>query len=83
MMEPVVAIIKTAKDNPLWKGLPDDYPVQCMEFLNRADAEAAYPSARIMGIKEYHAFAKSFHEQHPAPDYWRKNGRDKPWWRFW
>ncbi len=62
-----IAIIKTAKDQPLWKGLPDDYPVGCAEFDTYELAIAAHPDAKIMTIAEYKEYASYFHQLHPAP----------------
>lgn len=66
-MSRVIAIIKTAKDAPLWKGLPPDYPVSCAEYDSLEEAETKHPGALVMRIADYHEYAKRFHEENPSP----------------
>ncbi len=83
-----VAIIKTAKDQPLWTGLPDDYPVGCAEFDTFELAFAAHPDAKIMTIEEYRVYSHHFHSAHPRPSVPELRSkmvsvvRVKRWWEY-
>ena len=66
-MSRVIAIVKTAKDHPLWTGLPDDYPVMCTEFDSFEEAEREPPGVLIMRVSDYHEYARKFHDAFPAP----------------
>jgi hypothetical protein len=66
-MSRVIAIIKTAKDTPPWKGLPPDYPVSCAEYDSAEEAEAKHPGCLIMRVDDYHEYAKRFHDANPSP----------------
>ena len=64
----VVAILKTAKDYPLWDGLPDHYPVSCVECNSRFEAIEKYPNAAaVMSIDEYLEFSAKLHAEYPDP----------------
>jgi len=66
-MSRVIAIIKTAKDDPPWKGLPDDYPVSCCEFDSFEEAERAHPGKLIMRIEDYKDYSARWHDENPSP----------------
>jgi hypothetical protein len=84
-MSRVVAIVKTAKDHPLWDGLPDDYPVVCCEYDTVEEAETKHPGVLIMRISDYHDYVRGYHEAHPAPTEWKRgNGESgEGTWQFW
>lgn len=88
MSEPYVAIVKTVADEPLWPGLPDNYPVVVTEHASREAALLAHPEAHgIMPLIEYRAYAKEFHDKYPTPKAWKDRGKQlaakRPWWKFW
>ena len=66
-MSRVVAILKTAKDYPLWSGLPEHYPVSCVELDSRAEALERYPNATVMSVDDYKEFHAKLSEAHPDP----------------
>jgi hypothetical protein len=74
-----VVIVKTAKEQRLWNGLPDDYPVACVEdFESEAAALAAYPGRTVMHSDDYRKFAEEMHAKYPSPE-----APPKKWWQFW
>lgn len=73
-----VVIIKTAKDAPLWSGLPDNYPVLCQEFDTLDEAQTAFPDKIIMAAEDYKKFAGGLQSAFPAPE-----PAAASWWKFW
>lgn len=77
-----IAIVKTAADEPLWGGLPPEYPVSCQEFNTVAEAEACPGVKRVMLLTEYRALTVRLHAEHPAPAFWQERPELR-WYQFW
>ncbi len=86
-MTKFVVVVKTAKESPLWKGLPPDYPVMCEEFFSYEEAKDKHPDKQVFTIEKYKEHSKFMHSTHPFPD--NELGKLLPlpfkrrWWRFW
>ncbi len=75
-----IAIIKRAgemKDRVLYKGLPDFYPVTCVEGETREELEVLYPGAKVFTLEEYRGYA------HGMELLFASVASTKPWWKFW
>lgn len=75
-----VAITKRVADladKSRFKGLPDQYPVECVEGLTKEELLAAWPKAQVLSVEEYYV-----HNQAMAMLYDHVM-QAKPWWKFW